>query len=261
MKKFISGVILALVMAGSAALAKTVPVVALTPFASNSPTETMVVKVKSNIQVTDDVVLFENFTVKGKVVPTNNGAFAFVPFSYINVHNEELPVKAQTYGVFAGFVVNGQTTPVASPFNINAGQMFILNFKDVQEEIVRNVEPREGAKEIITKLKDEGNTILIITARDSKLHDDPYKLSKTWLDKNNIPYDRIIVNAQEKDIICKKEKVDIFIDDQLANCTKVSKTGIQVIRITNYEEVHGNIINKKNWMEIYDYIKEFETKK
>lgn len=139
MKKFISGVILALVMAGSVALAKTVPVVALTPFASNSPTETMVVKVKSNIQVTDDVVLFENFTVKGKVVPTNNGAFAFVPFSYINVHNEELPVKAQTYGVFAGFVVNGQTTPVASPFNINAGQMFILNFKDVQEEVDNSV--------------------------------------------------------------------------------------------------------------------------
>ena len=50
-------------------------------------------------------------------------------------------------------------------------------------------------------------------------------------------------------------KIDL-IKDKLAQ-----EQGIQVIRITNYEEVHGNIINKKNWMEIYDYIKEFETKK
>lgn len=153
---------------------------------------------------------------------------------------------------------NGNTYKVKYNFN---DEELVRFFKEVQEEIVKNVKPRKGVEEAIKKLREEGHTIIIITARDSKLHDDPYELSKTWLDKNGIEYDKIIVNAQEKDIICQNEKVDLFIDDQLANCTKVSKTGIQVIRITNYEEVHGNIINKKNWMEIYDYIKEFETKK
>lgn len=182
---------------------------------------------------------------------------------------DQLKEAALNYAKKLGKKINNEDTYIEDKNNGNTYKVkynftddeLISFFKDVQEEIVRNVEPREGAKEIITKLKEAGNTILIITARDSKLHDDPYELSKTWLDKNNIPYDRIIVNAQEKDIICKNENVDIFIDDQLANCTKVSKTGIQVIRITNYEEVHGNIINKKNWMEIYDYIKEFKTKK
>lgn len=139
MKKFLCGIVTALMLAGSSVLAKTVPVVALTPFSSNNPPQSMVVKVKSNIQVTDDVVLFENFTVKGKIVPTNNGSFAFVPYSYINVHNEELPVKTQTYGIFAGFVNNGATTPAKVPFTVSTGQMFILNFKDVEERVDNSI--------------------------------------------------------------------------------------------------------------------------
>lgn len=139
MKKFLSGIIFALMLAGSAVMAKTVPVVALTPYSASNPPQSMVIQVKSNIQVTDDVVLFENFTVKGKVVPTNNGAFAFVPYSYINIHNEELPIKAQTYGIFAGFVNNQHTTPSGSPFTVHTGQMFILNFKDVQQVVDNSV--------------------------------------------------------------------------------------------------------------------------
>lgn len=139
MKKFLSGIILTLMMFGSSVLAKTVPVVALTPYSGNNPPEAMAVQVKSNIQVTDDVVLFENFTVKGKIVPTNNGSFAFVPFSYINVHNEELPVKAQTYGTFGGFVNNGRAAQAGTGFSITPGQMFILNFRDIQENVDNRV--------------------------------------------------------------------------------------------------------------------------
>lgn len=139
MKKFITGIILSAALFGASVSAKTVPVVALSPFSSNNPPQSMAVQVKSNIQVTDDVVLFENFTVKGKVVPNSSGSFAFVPYSYINVHNEELPVTAQTYGVFAGFVNNGHTVPARVPFNISTGQMFILNFKDVETKVDNSV--------------------------------------------------------------------------------------------------------------------------
>lgn len=139
MKKFLTGIILTLMMFGSSVLAKTVPVVALTPYSGNNPPEAMAIQVKSNIQVTDDIVLFENFTVKGKIVPTNNGSFAFVPFSFINIHNEELPIKAQTYGTFAGFVNNGRAVQPAGGFNISTGQMFILNFRDIQENVDNRV--------------------------------------------------------------------------------------------------------------------------
>lgn len=133
MKRILSGIIVALMMAcAQAVIAKTVPVESMVNFSAANPPESMVIKVKSNIQVTDDIVLFENFLVKGKVVMQENGGFAFVPFSYVNIHNEELDFQAQTYGTFAGIIVNGQVAPSKAPLTLNNGQMFVLNFRDIQ---------------------------------------------------------------------------------------------------------------------------------
>ena len=105
--------------------------------------------------------------------------------------------------------------------------------KNIQEEITNKATPRENAVEVINRLKKEGHKIYIITARDSEFHDNPYLLSKNWLDKNNIEYDQIIVNAREKGIVCKNENIDLFIDDQLNNCLDALKEGIKVISISN----------------------------
>ncbi len=118
---------------GQSVMAKTVPVEAMTSFSATNPPDTMIVKVKSNIQVTDDIVLFENFLVRGKIAMQQNGAFAFIPYSYVNIHNEEAQFQPQTYGAFAGMLSNGQVVPAKAPLTINKGQMFVLNFKDVQK--------------------------------------------------------------------------------------------------------------------------------
>lgn len=129
----------------------------------------------------------------------------------------------------------------------------------IHEGITKKEEPRKNCVEIIRRLHNEGHKIYIITARDSEFHEDPYKLSKDWLDKNNIYYDELIVNARNKLEVCQRKNIDLFIDDQLANCTKLSEAGIKVIRITEYNDIqHGDIINKKNWNEIYNCIKEME---
>ena len=134
MKKILSGIIIALMMAfGQSVLAKTVPVEAMTSFSATNPPDTMIIKVKSNIQVTDDIVLFENFLVRGKIAMQQNGAFAFIPYSYVNIHNEEAQFQPQTYGSFAGMLNNGQVVPAKAPLTINKGQLFVLNFKDVQK--------------------------------------------------------------------------------------------------------------------------------
>ena len=144
MKKFITSLdAIFMFSLGTAALAKTVPVTAITPFNSSNPPAEIAVKIGSNIQVTDDIVLFEGYTVKGKVV-IQNGVLAFVPYSFINIHNEEAQFEPQTYGTFAGYVNNRQIVPVNSgaPVNVNSGQMFVLNFKDViakQTEMPQNV--------------------------------------------------------------------------------------------------------------------------
>jgi len=146
---------------------------------------------------------------------------------------------------------NGNIYKEKFNFTYNELKYFL---KDIQEEIINKAKPRSYTVEIIKDLRKKGNKIYIITARDSEFHNDPYMLSKNWLDKNDIEYDKLIVNAREKAPICKKEKVDLFIDDSLNNCIDVSNEGIRVIRISNSKEKHGNIITLSNWQDIAKYI-------
>ena len=140
-------------------------------------------------------------------------------------------------------------------YNLNYDELLYF-FGNIQEKITKKAKPREDVVEVLKNLRKDGHKIYIVTARDSEFHNDPYELSKTWLDKNNIEYDKLIVDARDKAKVCKEQNVDLFIDDKLSNCQGVSNEGIVTIRITNYTDQHQNIINKKNWKEIYEYIKQ-----
>lgn len=130
---------------------------------------------------------------------------------------------------------------------------------DIQEEITNNAIPRPGAVEAIKKLREEGHEIYIITARDNEFHEDPYMLSKNWLDNNSIEYDKLIVNVREKAPLCKNEKIDIFIDDQLNNCLEVSKEGIKTIRFATDTTGYENMVNINSWDRVYQYIKKMHN--
>ena len=140
-------------------------------------------------------------------------------------------------------------------YNLNYDELLYF-FGNIQEKITKKAKPREDVVEVLKNLRKDGHKIYIVTARDSEFHHDPYGLSKTWLDKNNIEYDKLIVDARDKAKVCKEQNVDLFIDDKLSNCQGVSNEGITTIRITNYTDPHQNIINKKNWKEICEYIKQ-----
>lgn len=140
-------------------------------------------------------------------------------------------------------------------YNFNYDELLYF-FGNIQENITKKAKPREDVVDVIKKLREDGHKIYIITARDSEFHNNPYELSKTWLNKNNIEYDKLIVDARDKVKICREQNVEIFIDDKLSNCMQISNENIVTIRITNYTEQHQNIVNKKNWKEIYEYIKQ-----
>ena len=127
--------------------------------------------------------------------------------------------------------------------------------RNIQEDITNKAEPRNGAVDAIKKLREEGHKIYIVTARSEKYHNDPYLLSKNWLDRNNVEYDKLIINAVNKSEICKKENIDLFIDDQLSNCIKISNKGVSCIRITEDKTKYDNIKNFNNWNDIYEFIR------
>lgn len=130
------------------------------------------------------------------------------------------------------------------------------NFIRKHEYLTENVPLKENVKEIIIKLKEDGHTIVFITARSNSSYSDPYLISKNYLDKYMIPYDKIIVNGLDKGILCKEEKIDLFIDDSIRNCTDVSNQGIDVLMVsTKFNESYKNFVHMNDWNQVYKYIK------
>lgn len=138
-------------------------------------------------------------------------------------------------------------------FNYDEKDYFLRN---IQEKITDNVKPRSGAVDVIKKLKENNHEIYIITGRKKEFHDDPYLQSKKWLDKNNVYYDKLIVDAGNKKDVCLEEEIDLFIDDLLDNCLAVSNIGVDVIRFS--DKKHDKFNNYTNWEDIYKYITEKE---
>lgn len=180
---------------------------------------------------------------------------------------EKLNEAAYTYAVSLGKNLEGYDklmqdekndgTEYAKRFQFNYEELKYF-LKDIQENITNNAIPRKNAKEVIDKLKNDGHQIYIITARDSEFYNNPYVYSKNWLDKNKIYYDKLIVNAREKSAVCKRENIDLYIDDQLENCLNILNAGIQTIMITDKKYDYDNITMLKNWDDIYNFISELE---
>lgn len=119
-----------------------------------------------------------------------------------------------------------------------------------------DIPPKILAKEIINKLKEEGHNIYFITARNDTLISNSLQLSKKWLDKNGFIYDDVFANAGDKSDICKRLNLDLFIDDSLNLCMKISSEGIKTLLFNsitndNMEIDNTDIQRVYNWPEIY----------
>lgn len=134
-----------------------------------------------------------------------------------------------------------------------------LNFLNQHyEQILKEVKPRTLALKYLNKLHDEGNKIVLITARWSASNFDVEKTTKEWLEKNNIPYDKLIINAENKVIAAKQEKIDIFIDDSILNCQMVSEAGIKTYLMDS--RINKKMENEKieriySWPHLYMKLK------
>lgn len=130
-------------------------------------------------------------------------------------------------------------------------------FADRLEYIMSHAPIKEGAKEVINRLHDEGNEIVIISFRKDKYLTDPYKLTIDWLNDNGILYDKVFVNTGTKEDECRENNVKLFIDDKESHCEDVSKEGIDVLLFTNaYNHDENRFDRVDNWYQVEEYIKE-----
>ena len=128
------------------------------------------------------------------------------------------------------------------------------------EEAVMKATIKQNADKIIRKLKEEGNTIYIITARLKHHFREPYKITEKFLRENGIVYDELMVGITNKKQCCIDKNIDIMLDDEPQNISTISQTiPVIVFEAIHNEECNGNnIIKVKNWNEAYEIIKEIE---
>lgn len=103
MKKFLSTVLGLFLSIGlmQSVEAKTIQVSALEDFNTANPPQVLHVQMNANTRLDYDLMLFQGYQVTGKVVPQGN-SFVFVPVSYVNFQEEQLPVKKEYPAVYKG---------------------------------------------------------------------------------------------------------------------------------------------------------------
>lgn len=135
------------------------------------------------------------------------------------------------------------------------------SFKDkYHESVLQNASIKPFAKEIIDKLIQEGNKIFFITARNNKGDriSDSYLISKKLLENNHIKYHKLITECSDKLKICKKNNIDLFIDDKLETCLELKNNGITSFLMNtplNNNLNEEDVIRVYSWIDIYYKIK------
>ncbi len=122
------------------------------------------------------------------------------------------------------------------------------------EKCVQNVKPMKNAANIINKLF-ENNEIIIITARWDRKEGTINEITKEWLKNNNIHYNKLYTDCLDKRNIALENKIDLFIDDSIKTCMQIHELGIKTFimnsRINENMDI-GDIIRVKSWIEIYE---------
>lgn len=140
-------------------------------------------------------------------------------------------------------------------------------YKDNIERIVKYLNVKDGAKEYIDKLKEDGHIIYIITGRDNGEYTDPYNMTKQWLDNNSIYYDELILtNAYKNDKHGKTEKclennIDIMVDDSVHICQDCIDNNITTLLMDTPYNKQVDIPRVHNWKELYEFICNYRPKK
>lgn len=129
-------------------MAKTVQVEALEGFSTAAPSQTMRVKIINNIQMDNDLTLFEGYVVTGKIINVTapqrlkkNASFAFVPISYVNFQNESQQIKGEYLGKYTTTL---NTAGLAKSAALGVGNYFVKGLSTGVTAVEGAVKNTEG---------------------------------------------------------------------------------------------------------------------
>jgi len=125
-------------------------------------------------------------------------------------------------------------------------------------ELSKQTEFLPGAKDVINMLQNDGNELIIISARGGMIEE----MKDVALEKFNqagLVFSKYYWKQEDKLEAAKKEGIDYMIDDSYSVCKKLSENGIKTIYFRDKEmkklEQSENLKEVSNWGEVYRIIK------
>lgn len=177
-----------------------------------------------------------------------------------DIEQWQLDYGGKYFSKYNKSVINKDGYEIATIFQVddNLDSQF---WNEYLYEYVTKEPSRKFASEVIKKLKGDGNEIYIVTARyltdrNTKEGQQMREIVVKWLDEQEIYYDKIVFSPEDKLEDCKKNNIDIMIEDKVENINNVS-TAIPVICFHagyNKECKGQNIYRAYNWYDIYNLI-------
>ena len=121
-----------------------------------------------------------------------------------------------------------------------------------------------GAKTVLKMLKEDGHELIVITARGGT-YKEAIQATEDRLKEDGLDiFDKYYWATNDKSDICKKENIELMIEDNDVNCKHISDCRIKTIYLKDApsKELEENEYLKilYNWGEIYRYIKELDNK-
>lgn len=160
---------------------------------------------------------------------------------YANKYNEDFPGNEE--------IINNLENIARGVLKTENVRSF---FDTYAEQILSKPKIKDNIGKVIENLISKGNKIIFITARGEKIFKNIEKLTKNYLQQNNIRYHKIIFDSYNKVYDCIENKIDIMIDDSENTCEKLLTTEVKPILFNSVcnkgKEVGCTRVN--NWLEL-----------
>ena len=133
------------------------------------------------------------------------------------------------------------------------------------ENFAKKLRPLEDSSYYIKKLKEDGHEIYIITGRNNGEYTNPHELTKEWLNKYDIVYDKLIFtdayDKHSKTVVCLENNIDLMIEDSTRISLDLISNGIKVYTMnTRYNQKEQTLDRVSKWKEIYERISKLNKK-
>lgn len=130
-------------------------------------------------------------------------------------------------------------------------------WKEVGTDAQLKCSAQVGASGVLSKLREMGHKIIIVSARPD-IYYPAEKYTRLWLEKNNIPFDDIIIGKQNKKQSMIDNDIKLVIDDSIQTITYAEELGIDAFMFATKENQNfknNGSVRVLSWAEIENILK------